>query len=173
MTLLSNSYMEKRLAALIVLLGSALTLTGCSNAPAQEFQSFENIVLGDNPAPAPTQTFDPEGQQYATDPTAEVDIDDQSGNGESLAIDEIKVGRGSSFLVIYDSSGVVLAQTLVTPLSQPVTIFLDAPLESSQELQAALYLDNGDGVFQLDKDLPLLDEEGELVHEDFYYRLTN
>jgi len=102
-----------------------------------------------------------------------VDIEDQEGDGTSLAIDEIKVGRANAFLVIYDTSGLVIAETLVTPQSQPVTLLLEIPLTRSQDLQAALYLDDGDGVFELDLDLPLLGEEGKLVHEDFFYKVTN
>ena len=176
MTVLSNRNMKNRRyrgqALLVVLLG-ALTLSGCAVAPAGDLENFEPISLGDNPAPAPTKTFDPEGQEYANDPSAEVDIEDQSGDGLLIQIDEIKVGRANAFLVIYDSSGLVIAQTLVTPQSQPVNLVLDSPLTRSQDLQAALYLDNGDGVFQLDLDLPLLGEEGELVHEDFYYKVAN
>ena len=176
MTSLSNRNMENRKyrgrTLPIVLLG-ALTLGGCASAPAGDLENFEPITLGDNPAPAPTKTADPEGQEYANDPSAEVDIEDQSGDGLSIQIDEIKVGRANAFLVIYDSSGLVIAQTLVTPQSQPVNLVLDAPLTRSQDLQAALYLDNGDGVFELDLDLPLLGEERELVHEDFYYKVAN
>ena len=175
MTALSNRSMEnrryRRKALLIVLLG-AMTLTGCASVPAGDLENFEPITLGDNPAPAPTKTVDPEGQEYANDPSAEVDIEDQSGNGVSIQIDEIKVGRANAFLVIYDSSGLVITQTLVTPQSQPVNLFFDVPLTASMELQAALYLDNGDGIFQLDLDLPVLGEEGKLVHEDFYYTVT-
>ncbi|NQV92454.1 MAG: hypothetical protein HQ484_02065, partial [Candidatus Aquiluna sp.] len=110
-------------ALLVVLLG-ALTLSGCAVAPAGDLENFEPISLGDNPAPAPTKTFDPEGQEYANDPSAEVDIEDQSGDGLLIQIDEIKVGRANAFLVIYDSSGLVIAQTLVTPQSQPVNLVL-------------------------------------------------
>ena len=84
MTLLSNRNMKNRRyrgqALLVVLLG-ALTLSGCAVAPAGDLENFEPISLGDNPAPAPTKTFDPEGQEYANDPSAEVDIEDQSGDG--------------------------------------------------------------------------------------------
>lgn len=154
-------------------IAGSVTLTSCAVAPAKDLDQFESIDLGSTPAPVPTKTFDPEGQQYATDPSAEVDIDDQSGSGSELKIDEIKVGRGNAFLVIYDNSGLVLTETLVTPQSQPVTVRLNSPVTSSQELQATLYLDNGDGVFELDLDLPILGEEGKLVHETFYYRVNN
>ena len=150
----------------------AISLTGCSVAQSSDFQNFDSIVLDGNPTPTPTQTIDSAGQAYATDPYAEVDIEDQSGDGRSVAIDEIKVARGNSFLVIYDLNGFVLAQSLVTPQSQPVTLLLDSPILESQELQATLYLDNGDGLFELDLDLPILGEEGELVHESFDYSVN-
>jgi len=176
MTVLSNRNMKSRTyksAILLAVLLATLTLNGCSSAPAKDFENFDAISLGDNPAPAPTKTFDPAGQEYANDPSAEVDIEDQEGDGTSLDIDEIKVGRANAFLVIYDTSGLVIAETLVTPQSQPVTLLLEIPLTRSQDLQAALYLDDGDGVFELDLDLPLLGEEGKLVHEDFFYKVTN
>jgi len=66
-----------------------------------------------------------------------------------------------------------LTETLVTPQSQPVTVRLNSPVTTSQELHATLYLDNGDGVFELDLDLPILGEEGKLVHETFYYKVNN
>lgn len=151
----------------------AVSLAGCSIAPNSDFKNFDSIVLDENPTPTPTQTIDSAGQQYATDPFAEVDIDDQSGDGTSVEIDEIKVVRGNSFLVIYDLNGIVLAESLVTPQSQPVTLALNTPVSVSQELQATLYLDNGDGLFELDLDLPILGEEGELVHETFWYSVGN
>ena len=98
-----------------------------------------------------------------------MDIDDQAGDGTYIRIDEIELERGNAFLVVYNLSGIVLAEVFVTPQSQPVTLLMDAPLLGSQQLQATLYLDNGDGIFELDEDLPIIGEEGELVHESFWY----
>ena len=39
----------------------------------------------------------------------------------------------------------------------------------SQELVATLYLDDGDGSFDAERDTLMVDEEGEPVSEDFDY----
>ena len=157
----------KRILALIVL----LSLAGCSAQAPDEFVAFEQITLGDSePAAVPV----PGNQEvsFVVDASAEIEIEDQRGDGRSVEIEEIRVGREGTFLVIYDGTGLVIASALVSPQSQPVNVELDVILESSQELQAALYLDDGDGEFSIASDLPLVDDEGEIVHEDFDYELV-
>ena len=165
-----------------------LSLGGCAldtGSPAPELQPISLGQTAPNEDPSPTTEASASEQpseplQTPTDPPpfardrfAEIDIEDQAGDGRSVSIDEIEISGGNSFLVIYDSTGLVLASALVTAQSQPVKIKLDYPLESSQELEAALYLDDGDGEFSLANDYPILDDEDELVHEDFYYRITS
>ena len=164
--------MLRQSAGLTIILASTLLLSGCSLAPEKNVDGLDVVRLDSQSNPLPTKTLDPQGQEYANDQSAEIDIEDQSGDGTTLEIDEIKVGRGDAFLVIYNASGLALAEVLVTPQSQPVTIRLTQALEKSQPLQAALYLDNGDGIFELDSDLPILGEEGKLVHADFDYTVT-
>lgn len=168
-----------------------LGLAGCASASERTVTGLPEIRLGtstdneigtdsgtdsgmNDESPAATQSPDSESgeQEYAYDPRAEIDIDDQSGDGSRIILDEISVGRNNAYLVIYDSRGQVLATALVTPFSQPVSILLNKPLTVSQELQAALYLDDGDGNFELDEDQPLIGEENKLAHEDFDYRVT-
>ena len=152
---------------------ATIPLSACSQASVGPIEGFEPLILSQEPTPQATQNQDPQAQEYATDPSAEIDIYSQSGDGKSVKIHEIHVGRGNAFLVIYDSTGLVLAESLTTPQSQPVTIELDYPLTNSQSLQAALYLDNGDGIFELDQDFPILGEDSKLVHQDFDYKLEN
>lgn len=156
----------------LAIFAATLLLSGCAVSQADPQLSFTKIDL-QNPQASPTQKPAEPDQDfdYAVDARAEIEIDDQVGNGRSVMIEEIRVGREGTFLVIYDGSGLVLGTTEVSPQSQPVTVELAVELERSQELQATLYLDNGDGVFDLNTDLPLLDYEGELIHEDFYYRV--
>lgn len=177
----------------LAIAGIAL-LSGCSGATNSPILEFASIQLGENdvttaepdptsagsepqpssgesPSPKPTDSDDE--AEYARDRYAEIDIEDQTGNGVSVLIDEIHISGGNSFLVIYDRTGLVLSSTLVTTQSQPVQILLDTPLSSSQELEAVLYLDNGDGRFSLAEDSPILDEDGDLVHEDFDYTVVD
>jgi hypothetical protein len=155
----------KRLSILAVV----LVLSGCAGQDPDRVVNFESISLGDA---ATSQTQSPTTEpEFIIDSNAEIEIEDQEGSGQSVLIEEISVGREGTFLVIYDDSGLVLGSTLVSPQSQPVTLALNVALSESQELQAALYLDDGDGVFDLTLDLPIFDYEGELVHEDFDYEL--
>jgi len=182
--------MKKALAPALVLL-----LAGCSSTQSAPDLQFDSITLGDaesvataqpttsdtpDPEPSeqeePSQSSEPDEAaetEYAKDRYAEIEIDDQVGDGTMVEIDEIRISAADSFLVIYNNQGLVLSSALVTPQSQPVTVKLQVPVTSSQELEAALYLDNGDGIFDLTSDLPILDEEGDLVHEDFEYRLIS
>lgn len=169
----------------ILITALMLLISGCALTPGEPALEFSSIDLGQDPAavapvaPAPTE---PEGSdeadesgepEYALDRNAEIDIEDQSGDGNSVMIDEIQISGGNSFLVIYDSTGLVRSSTLVTVQSQPVVVRFEVPIEKSQELEAVLYLDNGDGQFSLAEDSPLLDYERELVHEDFYYTVVS
>lgn len=184
----------KKLIALVPI----LVLSGCVGAPSEPELQFEAISLGETgsvataqpsssaaaaeePQPVQESTEEPSASpsesesssiEYSQDRYAEIDIEDQSGDGVMVQIEEIRISRSSSFLVIYDNSGLVLASALVTPQSQPVTIKLEVPITKSQELEAVLYLDDGDGFFDLNRDFPILDDDSELVHEDFDYRVT-
>ena len=160
--------MRKVVAALGLVL-----LSGCSVQANQPELGFSNITLDGQSRPAVTPSQIPEDSDYAVDSRADIDIEDQQGDGNSVVIEELKVGRDNTFLVIYDTTGLVLASAKASPQSQPVQVSLDIPVTVSQELEAALYLDDGDGVFSLQLDRPLVDYEGEIVHEDFYYRVVS
>lgn len=184
----------KKLIALVPI----LVLSGCVGAPSEPELQFDSIALGETgsvataqpsssaaaseepqhsqgpsqePSTSPSES-ESSSDEYAQDRYAEIDIEDQSGDGVMVQIEEIRISGSNSFLVIYDNNGLVLASALVTPQSQPVTIKLQVPITESQELEAVLYLDDGDGLFDLNKDFPILDYEQELVHEDFYYRVN-
>lgn len=155
-------------------------LAGCSANSTQHQLDFAAVELSgaetgnDQNTEASGDASSPEAEEpnYAVDSSAEIDIEDQAGDGQLVQIEEIRVGRSNTFLVIYDSSGVVLASTLVSPQSQPVDVKLERTLTKSSQLEAVLYLDDGDGQFEIDQDSPLIDDEGELVHEDFEYRVS-
>jgi hypothetical protein len=154
-------------------------LAGCSSLPPENQLDFKVVELrGDQESNAqedetvPPVTESDSTVHFAVDRSAEIEIEDQIGNGELVFIEEIRVGRANSFLVIYDSTGTVLAANLVSPQSQPITVRLERPLTKSEKLEAVLYLDDGDGEFNLDKDSPLVDAENEIVHEDFDYKVA-
>jgi hypothetical protein len=165
-----------RILSIVLIVG---LLAGCSANSTQHTLDFAAVELsgGNNndpttATPRPTQSEDPAESNYVVDRSAEIDIEDQLGSGEYVQIEEIRVGRSNTFLVIYNSAGTVLASQLVSPQSQPVNVRLERALSESGRLEAVLYLDDGDGVFEIIQDFPLIDDDGDLVHEDFDYTLT-
>lgn len=121
----------------------------------------EAIVLPEATSPAPT---DP-----AADSVADVEVDDQFGDGRAVSVTSVLLGKGPAWLVITDLGGNVVGLEEVSPRTQPVTVKLQPPLAVSQELVATLHLDDGDGTFDTQRDRPMVDEEGEQVSEDFDY----
>ena len=106
------------------------------------------------------------------DKNAEIEIEDQSGNGKTVVISEFEAGIDNLWLVISTESGTIVGATLTTSQSKPVTVSLQRPITKSQELVARLYLDDGDGVLELSQDAPVYEEPGDLIDEDFEYDLT-
>lgn len=150
----------------------SLTLSGCT-ATQETRPNLSSIQLGQTSTPAPTQKLDDDGEiSPVSDSFAELELEDQSGTGTSVSVEEVRVSLGDVFLVISDRQGQVLGYAIATPDSQPVQVDLDTSLTRSQELLGSLYLDNGDGIFKPEEDAPIRDGEGEIVSEDFDYRLT-
>lgn len=146
-----------------------LVIAGCSSSatPTTETSAPTDAIELSSQAPVP-----PPPQQdglVAPDPFADVEVDDQFGNGNEVAVTSVFLSRGPAVLVISDMTGQVLGTKKVTPRTQPVSVQLDRPVTVSQELLATLYLDNGNGSFNPQKDTPMIDDEGEPVSEDFDY----
>lgn len=152
--------------AVVGLAGAGVfALAACgSSTPASDTTSVapsDAIVLPETPAPAPTNP--------AADSVADLEVDDQLGNGRSVTVTSVILGRGPAWLTISDLGGNTLGVKEVSPRAQPVTVKLQPPVTMSQELVATLYLDDGDGSFDAERDTLMVDEEGEPVSEDFDY----
>lgn len=154
------------LAALV----SVGALSGCStDTNAMSTVDPAPIVIGDSSRPsppAPTEQVIP-----AYDPRAELDIEDQAGDGRSVVIDSVRVTRDNVSLVILDERGAILGTKAILPGVQPVKIDLQRSVDSSGYLFGLLVLDNGDGRIDPGIDVPLHDDDGEIVEEDFEYYL--
>lgn len=135
-------------------------------------QDTANPVQGDEPITLPSATQTPTAQSSPTglvDPAAEIEVEDQAGDGRSVQIELVHFAVGQAFLVITDLSGNQLSATQVNAGAQPVTVELDPPVTATQELIATLHLDTGDGTFDMADDTVMLDDESEPVEEDFDY----
>lgn len=168
-----------RLALVGAVLVGALTLGGCggSSDPATTSASEEQwpIELPSTATPATTDLdADDQGStttgSTATDPMADLEVEDQSGNGREVVIESVITSREPALLVITTLNGDVLGVEPVSTGSQPVSVKLQQPVTTSQELLASLHLDkNGNSFFDPAKDTLLVDDVGEPVREDFDY----
>ena len=153
-------------ASRVALAGAAVVaLAACgSDTPAADTTTVvpsEAIVLPEPTSSAPANP--------AADSVADLEVEDQYGNGRSVTVTSVILGRGQAWLAVSDLGGNVLGVKELSPRAQPVTVNLQPPVTMSQELLAALYLDDGDGSFDAKRDTLMVDEEGEPVSEDFDY----
>lgn len=147
-------------------------LSGCgADTTSTEPIDPAPIVIGGSPRVA-SPDVDPR-TVAAYDPRADLDIEDQYGDGRSVVIDSVRVTRDNVYLVILDGRGSLMGSTRITPGVQPVRIDLDRQIESSGDFYGLLVLDDGDGGIDLVADRPLLDDDDDddIIEEDFEYYL--
>ena len=149
---------------------AAAALAGCASVAdvAPEGADLEPIVVtfpssGVTPSPSAGSV---------TDPLADLDIDDQVGNGRSVVIEAVDTDLPAVHIVIETRDGLVLGSDMRTAGLQPVTLRLNEPVPEPMELVGRMLADDGDGILELGADRPVIDDEGEQVAEDFDYVFT-
>lgn len=104
---------------------------------------------------------------------ADLDIDDQRGDGDFVVIESVDSPYAKSFVVITNTSGQVLGVGLSTPDRQIVSIPLNPKVTTTSKLIGTLYADDGDGEFSPESDELVFDDDNEIVSEDFDYVVLN
>jgi hypothetical protein len=154
---------------------AAVALAGCGSGvdAAPDGADLSPVVVdlaGAAPSAAPAAgssvAVDPTS---LTDPRADLDIDDQVGDGSSVVIESVDTDLPAVHVVIMGEDGSVLGSVLRTAGLQPVTLRLDRPVPGPTELMGRMLADDGDGILELGVDRPVIDDEGEQVAEDFDY----
>lgn len=108
----------------------------------------------------------------SSDPAADLDIDDQVGDGRSVVIEAVDTDLRAVHIVIETRDGQILGSDLRTAGLQPVTLRLDQVVSEPTELVGRMLADDGDGILEVGVDRPVIDDEGEQVAEDFDYVFT-
>jgi hypothetical protein len=118
----------------------------------------------------------PVGAATVLDTTAEVEVEDQAGDGRSVEVEQVRPGAEPGFVVVYDAGRVVLGSAYLSTGVRALAMELDTPVRAGQQLVAALFRDDGDGTFDPRTDRLVVEEDdddpdGEPVTEDFDYVL--
>jgi hypothetical protein len=109
------------------------------------------------------------GPASVEDPGAELDVDDQRGDGRSVVVAEATLARGSGWVVVRAHSGEVLGAAPVRRGARLLRVVLDRPATSGV-LLVELRRDDEDGRFEPGQD-PLVTEDGEPQRETLRYVL--
>jgi hypothetical protein len=99
---------------------------------------------------------------------ATLDVDDQTGDGRTVLVDEAAVS-GSGHVAVFAPDGRLLGSSPVSGITGPTVVRLDEPVTGPTQLRAVLYADDGDGTFDPAKDPRVVDDDGDLEDEGFDY----
>lgn len=158
------------LPLLLVTLITSLTLSSCAQSQ-NSTMNLPNIDLGSTDSPTTIESPNVTTGSF-NDTFAELELEDQYGDGTRIAIEEVRISFELGYVGVFDLEGYLLGFAKVTNQSQPVAINLEKALSSSTKLLAKLYADNGDRTFDPSTDLPVLDDDREIIIEDFDYQLS-
>lgn len=162
----------------LTLTALAIALSGCSSATgaAPEGVDLAPIVVadldGESQSSLPSAASVTGEMLSVTDASADLDIDDQAGDGRTVIIESVDTDLQAVHIVIETQDGQVLGSDLRTAGLQPVTMRLNQMVPESMELVGQMLADDGDGILEIGIDGPVIDDEGEQVAEDFDYVLT-
>ena len=99
-------------------------------------------------------------------------MEDQDGDGRSVAIDEVDLPSGNGFVAVYTRDGRLLGSTQVgSGSSSNLTVDLATRIPATGEYRAVLFGDDGDGVFDAESDPRVVedDDDDDAVDDDFDY----
>ncbi len=179
---------RRAFVALPVVLGLvvAIPTAGCSRDPGTDSPPPPGIVLSTSPGtdtsaatpgPSSRSPADPDGAERVApvvlDAEAELEVEDQSGDGNTVRIHEAAVTATRAHVaVVSQQSQEILGVVLVDPGEHSPVIRLDHPLDVSQNLTVMLYADDGDRRFDPAADGRIVDDDGEAIVDYLYYRLS-
>ncbi|MHA6780061.1 DUF7282 domain-containing protein [Pseudonocardia saturnea] len=176
--------MNKTTTLLALAAGTTALLTACGSGastttPVAPLAAPQ--VATSTPAAAPSTGTRP---APVADGGANVDADDQSGDGTTVVVRDVRIAGGPGWVVIRtddDRDGRVLGAAAVAPgQSGPVTVTLSeqVPATADDDLTAVLHLDDGDGAFDESRDPAVLDaddddqDDDDVEGDDFDYRVA-
>lgn len=164
--------------------GTTALLTACgSGASTTPVAPLAAPQVATSTAAAPSTVAPGTRPAPVADDDANVDADDQSGDGAAVAVRDVRLAGGPGWVVIRtDDDGRGLGAEAVGPgRSGPGTVTLSEPVPATDDdLMAALHLDDGDGAFDESRDPAVLDDgqddadrDGDDVEDDdFDYRVA-
>jgi len=145
--------------------------------PAPEASSASSSASS---SPSASTSPTPTAGDTVADDDAELDVEDQRGDGRSVAVEEVQLTSGSGFVAVYTRDGQLLGSAEVGR-GRTLTVELDEPIPATGEYRAVLFADDGDGTFDAETDPRVVeaddddddqDDDEDAVDDEFDYRLS-
>ena len=164
---------------------AALALGACGTTPAPDPADGPIVLRGSETSGSPTPPSSPTTTATGgaapvvpdvRDDDAEVEVQDQGGDGRTVTVEEAVLGSGPGHVVVVDPATrtVLGSASLRAGTSRAVTVTLTTSVPRTGEYLALLYADDGDGAFDDTRDGLVVDADddgGGSVDEDFRYTL--
>jgi len=117
----------------LIVLGVSACASGSDALPAGIDVSPIVVDLAERsvPSTSPSGSVDGGGAAPVTDPRADLDIDDQVGDGLTVVMEAVDTDLPVVHIAIETADGVLLGSDLRTEGRQPVTVRLDQPVPGS------------------------------------------
>jgi len=166
-----NPSTARRATLAALTLAAALVTAACSeNLPDQAITPASGVASS---AASPAQPSPSPGGEVRDD-GAELDLEDQSGDGSAVVVEEVGLSQGEGLVVVTrEGSATPLGAALVRDGGERnLTVVLEERLTSDETVRAVLYLDsNRDGGFDPTEDTVIVDDDGDPETDDAEYRL--
>lgn len=172
-------------ALLLTACGSDETTTPPPAAPATSEAAPSASATSAVPTPPTSASVSPSGSASTgttlVDDRAELEVEDQRGNGRSVSVEEVRLSSGTGFVAIYRPDGQLLGSAEVTGggKASTLTVELDDPIPATgDDYRAVLFGDDGDGSFDAETDPRVVegdddnDDDRDAVEDEFDYTLT-
>ena len=109
------------------------------------------------------------------DDRAELDVEDQRGEGRSVAVEEVRLTSGTGFVAVHTRDGRLLGSAEVGS-GRILTVELDERVPTTGDYRAVLFGEDGDGRFDADADPRVVEpdddaDDDDPVDDDFDYQL--
>lgn len=176
----------KKTTTFLALIASSAVLTACGSGADTSAAPVAPVAAPQAAGTPVPSSAAPSAAAAATapvsDPGAEIDADDQSGDGRSVEVRVARITLGPGWVAVRtdeDNGGRLLGSTAVAPgQAGPVTVTLTEPVPAGDDdLTVVLHADDGDGVFDEQLDPRILDDDDDqddddIEDDDLDYRLN-
>jgi hypothetical protein len=153
---------------------AALGLTALLAAAGCSSEALPDQAIRPAAGEASSASAVPAAADDVRDDGAELDLEDQSGDGSAVVVEEVGVSEGNGLVVVTRDGSTTPIGAAVVPDGgeRGLTVVLEERLTGDAKIRAVLYVDpDEDGAFDPAEDTVVVDDDGDPETDAADYRL--